>query len=281
MAQVQILYVATATGLRQLANPGKSDRWRLVGEALTGQEVVAVAASATDPLAAYAGSSAGVSQTTNGGATWETVLDRPVTALVAAPDGAIYAGTDEGAVWHASAETSWRDVWRASAPIKALSTFSDGELVMTAADGTVVRGQEGNWRPLPALQNALGPVVANPNEPGHLFTTTAHALLLPRGAQPLDPPPTGGLVMLSGKAPVLLVATAGPVFRSEDEGITLAAVEGPLGVQVLVTPLHFLDYAYAGTGSGELWLTRDRGRSWLQLQSGFAPILDLSFARVL
>jgi hypothetical protein len=58
------------------------------------------------------------------------------------------------------------------------------------------------------------------------------------------------------------------------------AVEGPTDVRVLISPPRYQDYAYAGTGAGELWLSADRGRTWDKLHEGLAPVRDLSFARV-
>src|SRR5688572_21195034 len=98
MAQVQILYAATADGLVQLANPGNSDRWRAVETALPGQDVLSVRASATNALHAFAGTAAGLYATRNGGAAWTLEHPAVVTALAAVHDGMIYAGTDGGAI---------------------------------------------------------------------------------------------------------------------------------------------------------------------------------------
>jgi hypothetical protein len=102
----------------------------------------------------------------------------------------------------------------------------------------------------------------------------------PDGFQALERRPTGAVVLLAGKPEVLLLGAEDAVLRSDDGGVTFAAVEGPAEARVLVSPARYQDYAYAGTASGELWLSSDRGRTWRLLHSGLAPIRDLSFARV-
>lgn len=256
MAQVQILYVATANGLHQFANPGKSDRWRPVGEALSGEDVRAVVTT-DDPLTAYAGSATGLSETTDGGASWSTILNRPITALALTASGSLHAATADGALLRMQYGPTWEELSRGSEPLLSLTVHHDEQV-------------SGSQRR----------VVSLPGD-DQTYTTTEKGLSLPDGALPLDPPPTGALVLLSGQTPTLLVATEGPVMFSDDGGHTLQSSVGPHAVQVLVTPLRFLDWAYAGTTSGELWLTKDRGRSWTQLHTGLPAIRNLAFVRVM
>ncbi len=172
MAQVQVLYVGTASGLYQLANPGASDRWRLVGEALAGQAVLAISTSATDPLAALAATAAGNVATADGGASWAPSADA-----------------------------------------------------------------------------------------------------LPADAQPAPS------LALAGLPATTLTATVDGLERAEGAG-PAAAVAGPAGVTVLVSPPRLVDQVYAGTSSGELWLSKDRGRTWAKLREGLPPIHALQFVRV-
>lgn len=280
MAQVQVLYVATANGLQQMANPGKSDRWRLVGDALTGQDVLAVVASPTDPLVAYAAGSWGLAQTTNGGASWDTVLDRSVSALAGAPDGAIYVGGDDGILLRSELGSAWNEVWQAPAGVDHLSTFANDQVIAVLDDGMTYLGSGGAWsRDL--TEQGSSRVIASIIEPQQRYVIVPKGLLGPTGVREIDLEPSGALVLLGGKTETLLIATtSATVLRSDDGGATLTPIEGPIDVQVLVTPPHFLDYAYAGTSSGELWFTKDRGRSWARLHEGFAAVRDLSFARV-
>lgn len=279
MAQVQILYLATSRGLVQLANPGTSDRWRPVGDALSEHDVLAVRASATDPLYAYAGTAAGIFVTPNGGATWDLEYSGAVTALAAAPDGAIYAGTDQGAILLGGL-APWHEVHAGAAAVLRLSRLVDGRLAVVYAGGTVEILADGQWQPLPMAAPVVSEVVGSLEEPQVLYAAGVGGLVGPGGLQPITGTVTGALALLPGKPEVVLLGTQGALQRSDDGGRTLQPVDGPTAVRVLVSPPRLQDYAYAGTGSGELWLSSDRGRSWHRLRDGMPPVHDLSFARV-
>ena len=280
MAQVQILYVATASGLVQLASPGTSNRWRPVGDALSGQDVLSVRASATEPLHAFAGAAMGLHATFDGGASW--VLQRPdvVTALAAAPDGAIYAGTDRGAILLGGL-AEWVEVHSCPAAIVHLSVLAGGRIAAVFKNGMVELLVDGQWAISQMLVPCTSEVVCSFARPDDLFITNETSLVTRTGARTVQGKPTGALVLLPGKPEVLLFGTKDYIQRSDDAGATLHSVEGPSDVRVLVAPPHFQDFAYAGTGGGELWFSRDRGRSWQKLHEGMAPVRDLSFARIL
>jgi hypothetical protein len=278
MAQVQILYIATARGLNQFANPGTSDRWRAVGHALSNQDVPAVRASMTDPLRAFAGSAEGLSTTTNGGATWEVVLPAPVSTL-AAMSGAVYAGLGDGTVVRESGGT-WVSVHDGLPVVTHLAVLSDEQVVAICEDGSIgiVEGRTIN----PSGERVPGAlsVVSSAAHPDDVFVISRAGVHAAARLRVLEHSLTGAAVFLAGKPEVLLLGSDQSILRSEDNGATFAPVKGPAGVRVLVSPPRYQDYAYAGTASGELWLSRDRGRNWQLLNSGLAPIRDLSFARV-
>lgn len=278
MAQVQILYVATARGLQQFANPGTSDRWRAVGVALNDQDVLAVRASASDPLHAFAGSMAGLSATTNGGASWELVAATPIAALAATSD-TVYAGTAEGKILRESGG-EWVTLYDGLPAATHLAALRNERLVAIYEDEALgVLDGEGFTTIGEPVESALA-VVSSAAAPDDLFVVTRSGVRGPGGFQAVDATLTGAAVLLAGKTEALLLGSEQAVLRSEDGGASFAAVEGPSDVKVLVSPARYQDYAYAGTASGELWLSSDRGRSWRMLHSGLAPIHDLSFARV-
>ena len=279
MAQVQVLYVATANGLVQLASPGNSDRWRPVDTVLTGQDVLSVRASATDPLRAFAGAAAGLHGTHDGGATWTLEYPARVTALAAAPDGAVYAGTDGGTILLGGV-AGWTEVHAGQTTIVHLSVLVDGRIAAVYKNGEVEVLKDGEWRHLDILAPNASEVVCSPADPERLYITNETGLVTRYGTRAVADDLTGALVLLPGKPDVLLFGTRGLVRRSDDGGTTIHAVDSPIDVRVLVTPPHFQDFAYAGTGKGELWVSRDRGRSWRKLHEGMAPVRDLSFARV-
>ncbi len=278
MAQVQILYIATGRGVVQLANPGTSDRWRTVGTALAEEPVLAVAASASDPLRAFAGSMVGLYATSNGGAGWDLLRSTPVTTLAAA-SGAVYAGTVDGTILRGSGD-SWDMVARGASAVRRLSMLRDGRVAAVYDDASIVLLDGDSAVPLNIAVPAPLAMLSSAADPAAIFVVARSGVRTPDGFQPLDGTATGAAVLLAGKPDVLLIGTEQSIERSEDGGATFSVVEGPVDVRVLVSPVRYQDYAYAGTGSGELWLSSDRGRTWRRLHAGMPPIHDLSFARV-
>ena len=282
MAQVQILYVATADGLVQLANPGNSDRWRPVDQALAGQDVVAVRASEADALLAVAGTSSGIHATHDGGTSWQPVHSAKVTALAAAANGTFYAGTANSAILQSSDAVTWTENHSGPDTVRHLSILADGSVAAVYRNGEVeALLEDGTWKGQDVCVPGIAEVVSSVADPHELFFTNKKGLVTHWGIRPVIQGPTGALVLLAGKPEVLLLGTQDGLLRSDNGGAQFTAVEGgPRGAQVLVNPPRYQDWAYAGTTSGELWLSKDRGRTWMKLRDGMAAIRDLSFSRV-
>jgi hypothetical protein len=279
MAEVQVLYAATANGLVQLASPGTSHRWRPIGDALQGQDVLAVRASAVDPLLAYAGTIVGLHVTRDGGATWELQREGSVTALAAADDGAIYAGTDRGVILRVAADGG-NEVHAGDARVVSLSVQPSGRAAAVYESGKVDIFDGEQWKPAGLMVPCATELVYSKTDPDEFYFGSEKGIVTRLGAHTVDGAPIFALLLLAGKPEVLLLGLCGSVQRSEDRGNTLTPVEGPAGVRVLVSPPRYQDYAYAGTEEGELWLSSDRGRTWRKLHAGMGAVRDLSFARV-
>lgn len=281
MAEARILYVATAAGLVQLANPGKSDRWREVGRALGSQNLHAVVASPNDPLLAFAASEAGISRSTNGGMSWELVSPEPARSLVFDAAGTIYAGGDNGAILASADGETWTGATRLSAPILRWSLLPNGTLLGVGGDGRIYEALADRWQARDLGDLKLLHLVSDPDEPESLLLLGDGSLHTAEGKRTLPGAATGALLMLGGQRPVLLLGSQDLLLRSEDRGATLVPVDGPHAVTVLVTPPRFIDQAFAGTEAGALWFSSDRGRSWAELRAGYAAIRDIAFARAL
>lgn len=281
MAEARILYLATADGLVQLANPGKSDRWREIGRALEGQDVRAVAASPNDALLVYAASAQGVSRSTNGGQSWELVQSEPTRALIFDKAGMIFAGTERGVLLHSGDGETWQADEASSAPIVQLVLLPDEKLLSVAADGSFCKWTPEGCKPSEMHVPHLRGLTVSPSKQRELYCVNGVSLATPFGAHGLPNKPTGALVVLSGQPEVLLIGTQATLLRSEDQGNSVVPVEGPTEITVLVTPPRFVDQAFAGTAQGALWFSADRGRSWTELADGFPAIRGLAFARAL
>lgn len=282
MAQVQILYIATADGLAQLANPGTSDRWRVVDQTLPGQNVVAVSASRTDSLVAIAGTSKAIHATVDGGVSWQSAYNAEITATASDNDGTLYAGTANSLILASTDAIIWNEIHTGLGPVRHLRLLSDGRIAAVYTNGQVeALLADGTWKGQDVCVPRIAEIVSSAAEPNELYITNAKGLVTHWGIRPVMQVPTGAIVLLAGKPEVILLGTQSGIQRSEDAGGNLTTVEGgPRAVHVLVNPPRYEDWAYAGTASGELWLSKDRGRTWTQLREGMAPIRDLSFARV-
>ena len=279
MAEVQVLYVATAQGLVQLVNPGTSQRWRPVDEALHGQDVLAVRASLEEPLFAFAGTTSGLYGTPDGGATWALQRSDIVTTLAAVEDGKFYAGTNNGTLLYGGVE-GWDEVHTGAAAVVYLSKLAGGRIAAVYQDGVVEVLEDGEWKFADMLVPSASRVASSVARPTELFFTNETSLVTRFGTRSVTGQPTGALVLLAGDPEVLLFGTRDGLQRTDDTGRTLQTLEGPRDVRVLVNPPRYQDYAYAGTGNGELWVSSDRGRTWRKLHEGMAAVRDLSFARV-
>jgi len=280
MAEVRILYVATADGVVQLANPGKSDRWREIGRALVGQDVHAVVASPNDPLVAFAASAAGTHCTTNGGASWQLVNATPASSLAFDSTGILHAGTTTGTVLSTADGAAWSIERVSNAALEHIALLADGTLIVVTADGTLYQRTQAGWEEYSHFFPPIRAVAADSAQPT-LYVLGETTLYTPQGTQLQVQAPTGALVVLSGVQPVVLFGTASGLLRSDDGGVTAHEVSGPQGVTALVTPPRFIDQAFAGTAGGALWFSSDRGRSWTELRAGYTAIHDLAFARAL
>jgi photosystem II stability/assembly factor-like uncharacterized protein len=83
-------------------------------------------------------------------------------------------------------------------------------------------------------------------------------------------------------AAVRLTAT-GLLERSDDAGASWSTVsiETVGSGTVIAAPAYHVDSAYLGSGSGEIWVSTDRGRSWTRIKRDLPPITALAIGRVI
>ncbi|MBC8076418.1 MAG: hypothetical protein H7Y32_10120, partial [Chloroflexales bacterium] len=94
----------------------------------------------------------------------------------------------------------------------------------------------------------------------------------------------GALAVLPGKTEALLVATSAGVAYSMNDGEAWhdATLDAPLAapISIIVPAAYHLDTAWSGTADGRLLLSSDRGRSWVTVAHGLAPIHALAAVRL-
>lgn len=305
MAKAGIVYAGTTDGLVTLSDPGGVGRWRRVAHELRGHAVHALQAqNALELLAAVAGM--GLQRTTDGGQTWQCLLDADVAAIAVHPampeqlcaltsDGTVQRSNNHGATWHA--------VFRLEAPHHAATLIApydpqhlyvtQGNVVLAGADAGATWSQYGA-----AFASEVTELVAVPGPDQRLFAAAEGRIYRTVvGAQadwqpvalPGDVPARRVvLTVLPGKQPVLLAAAATAdkvlLVRSEDYGAGWQAVQVnvPLTeeVSVIMPASYHMDTVWAGTTAGQLLRSDDRGRTWSEIAREAVAITSLAVVRL-
>jgi photosystem II stability/assembly factor-like uncharacterized protein len=305
MAKAGLLFIGTDDGVVLFSDPGGVGRWLRVGQELRGQAIRAVWPAVDTPvvvLAAAAG--AGLQRSDDGGQSWRQALDadghsiaghpRAAQALyLGAADGAVYRSADDGASW----DVCPRDVRPAAGGIAYCVVAPDDpqRLYLGLGAGGVWSSADGgqHWaRYGEGLPDPVTAVVTDPARPGTLYVIAGGALYRCAGVgarwEPLGVLGAGqyvALAALPGKAPVLLVASAGgQIARSDDGGASWSDVTPDIDWQGQLTTIavarYHIDTAFAGSAGGQLAQSADRGRTWQVLKSGLAPIRSIAAARL-
>ena len=200
-------------------------------------------------------------------------MGSPQSLAEQATHGFLYVGTADGlAIYRAMRRGTWRRVGHsmAGAAVRAI-VAADALTLLVAIDG---RPPQQSFDGAATWSDAAGP----PPEPIGVQVATL------QGPAPLAYARLSGATAyarLAGKPPVLLGAGADGsfLFRSEDDGIHWQAAridESWTGrVAAIVPAADRRDAAWAGSESGALLRTDDRGRSWQLIGREPAAILCL------
>lgn len=194
----------------------------------------------------------------------------------------VYVGTTNGLITLSDPGGTgrWRQVGATLAghAVSAVSAEDALTLLAVTPEGAH-RSDDGGqtWAPAttpgaPAADPTVGPLVATAQ--GMARWTGAHAPQINASA----------LAMLSGNQEVLLAATPTGMQRSEDGGATWqpatvdSAIDGT--VQVIMPASYHMDQAWAGTSTGHLLRSADRGRTWQTVAQLADSILSLAIVRL-
>lgn len=305
MAKAGVVYAGTTDGLVTLSDPGGVGRWRRVAHELRGHAVHALQAqNALELLAAVVGM--GLQRTTDGGQTWQCLLDADVAAIAVHPampeqifaltiDGTVQRSNNRGATWHAVLlPEAQHYAAKLIAPYDPQHLFmAQGNVVLAGADAGATWSQYGA-----AFASEVTELVATPGPDqrlfavaeGRIYRTDAGAQANWQPVAPMEDVPVRRVVLtvLPGKQPVLLAAatTADNLLltRSEDDGVSrqAAQVNLPLTeeVSVIMPASYHMDTAWAGTTAGQLLRSDDRGRTWSEIAREAAAISSLAVVRL-
>lgn len=315
MAKAGIIYIGTTDGLITVSDPGATGRWRRVGHTLQPYAIPAIAAhDALTLLVAATG--VGIQRTTDGSMSWQPVLAHDIHALALQPGTppTIYAATI-GALWRSTATGQTWEPCPTFTPtpspsttpppvhiliIPSLDTTAQPyTLLVTQADQLWISHTAAtDWQrdPFTPPGPITGLAVA-PRRPNQLFLTAASQVY--RTNEPGEwvstaPAPdnhifTGPLTVLEGKQAIVLAAIhdaagMGGLIRSDDDGATWHMAALPMEVQGSITTIapvaHNRDMAWAGTTTGHLLSTTDRGRTWQIVRADLPPIRSLAPVRL-
>ena len=299
MAKAGLLFVGTDDGIVLFSDPGGVGRWLRIGQELRGRAVYAVWPAVDTPLVVLAAvEGAGLQRSEDGGQSWRQVLDANVRSLAGHPRDrqALYLGTTNGDLYRsADSGASWERRpldRRPAAGVAHIAVAADDPQHLYAgldAGGVWVSVNGGaSWAPYGL--NLPGAVVDLASAPDALYALTegvvyrsasaeAHWQRVETGAEP-----GAALTVLAGKEPVLLLMRPGSIARSIDSGANWTTAEPEVswegGLTTITSVRYHIDSALAGTSSGQLAQSTDRGRNWQFLKQGLPPIRSIAAARL-
>ncbi len=200
----------------------------------------------------------------------------------------VYVGTTEGLAIYSDPGGAgrWRRVGRVleGQAIRGLLAADALNLVAAVDNGPPLRTSDGGQSWSPAAAADAGGLLALLTGSGPLLYT-AQGPAQWRGAASLEPD-ASALALLAGKQETLIAARAGgtSLARSEDGGATWseAVVEGGLDgrVQTLAPASYHMDYVWAGTNTGQVLRSEDRGRTWQEVGREPAAITCIAALRI-
>jgi photosystem II stability/assembly factor-like uncharacterized protein len=299
MAKAGLLFVGTDDGMVLFSDPGGVGRWLRIGQELRGRAVRAVWPAADTPLVVLtAVEGTGLQRSEDGGQSWRQALDADVCIVAGHPRDpqSLYLGTANGDVYRsADSGASWELCPQDARPAVgvtriAVATDEPRRLYAGLDAGGVWASADGGASWTPYGTGLPGAVVDLASTPDALYVLAEGALYRCTDARArwegiaTGTEPGVALVALAGKEPALLLAQSGGIVRSIDGGTKWAVVEPELawegGVTTIAAVRYHIDTAFAGSGSGQLIQSADRGRTWQILKQGLPPIRSIAAARL-
>jgi len=212
----------------------------------------------------------------NEGAVWQTLMTvlNPVTALIAAPSGAVYAvgspelrrSDDAGATW----SSAFVDVEKlAIAPSSPERVYGiSRQLVRVSVDGGATFDAGTDMRPWNVYELSV-----DPSDAMRVYAATSRGLLVSTDGGVTWAPPSTGLagttdVVAHPTRPGRFLAAGGPLYQSDDSGDSWVRLENgpPFAGRIA---FHPEDPNIAYTCGSNFYESRDGAESWAQIATGY------------
>ena len=297
MAKAGLLFVGTNDGIALYSEPGALGRWLRVGHELRGAAVRSVWVWADNPLHVLAATDTVLYRSEDGGGVWAEVAgvaggvltgSRAAQASVVCvvPEGTLWRSADAGATWVAVGNTGI-----SGSAIHAVSDDTTGTFVVACGRYVVSSADRGTtWSVLPELPAQAEKLALQPGDntiyliAQQQMYSYRQGLWQPLNTTILSNAAVGGLTILGGREPTLLMAVpGGAIARSSDGGATWEHTTSDAGwidpPSVISTAPYHIDTAFAGGGS-TIAISTDRGSTWRRLKGELAGVCAIAAARL-
>ena len=245
--------------------------------------------------------------------TWEEIArvqGAPATCLAASPHG-ILVGTEEAHLLRldgrhlvpldgfetAEGRRAWHTPWGDPPAVRSLAVSREGTLYVNVHVGGVLRSSDGGrtWRPTLDIEHDVHQVAVHPDRPGVVLVAAAVGLGVSRDEGRTWSFATQGLHARYARAvaiaddTIFLSASTGPggrraaFYRKPLEGGAFERGGAglspwfPSNIDTGCVAAAEATVAF-GTDEGEIYLSRDAGRSWEQIATGLPAIRAVSVA---
>lgn len=290
MAQARLLYIGTDDGLLLLTDPGAGGRWLRGGHELRGLPVRHLWVNSVEPTQVLALAGDGLHRSVDGGRQWVKQCEiSQARALIGGHTNrsSVYllAGTE--LLCSADGGASWSSRTLPAA-FRALAAGDDAHLYAGLDGQGLASHDEGaTWEPFYASLPAAIDFLASPPAQTALFALAGGTVYQTAAsawhAMPAAPERGISLAVLAAKSPTILLALEnGGIARGNLAAWEDAPVSLPWdGPAALLTPaVYHMDVAFAASASGIVAQSSDRGRTWMVIRQGLAPVHAIASARL-
>ena len=270
MAKAELLYVGSQNGLSVLSNPGGMGRWLKGSTAFTHAPVVAVWAHPQDPTQILCSTPTQLWASRDGGQQWAEV-DAPAMQvlrasrstpdrIVACDQHHVYVSHDAGLHWQQGPVA--HTVMGAADSYWALTDAA----TLTSTDGQT-------WSPTTTQAHFVA--TSADGKAQFVYTSTQHW-------HDVAPPSPTGIIQdaacLSGNPAVLVAQYDTGLYRYDT---TWQRQSDAPTATCLHAVIYHPDRLWAGTTTGELWYSSDRGMTWELIRAIPGSVNALASARLI